>query len=97
MRNFRSLSLSLDLPKYLSLLISPNISWFGNEHRQLTAQSYNEEAYADMMEFLETHSLNDGDKFCADLMRQSSAHKTLALRILEVSVFCILKQQEEVN
>lgn len=52
-------------------------------------QSYNQEAYADMMQFLERHSLNDGDKFCADLMRESSRHKSLALRILEVrSAYC---------
>ncbi|KAL0398826.1 UNVERIFIED_CONTAM: Chaperonin-like RBCX protein 1, chloroplastic [Sesamum radiatum] len=55
----------------------------------LTEQSYNREAYADMMQFLERHSLNDGDKFCADLMRESSRHKSLALRILEVrSAYC---------
>jgi len=41
------------------------------------------------MEFLNRHSLNDGDKFCADLMRESSRHKALALRILEVrSAYC---------
>ncbi|CAK9183630.1 unnamed protein product [Ilex paraguariensis] len=52
-------------------------------------QSYNPEAYEELMEFLGRHSLNDGDKFCADLMRESSRHKTLALRILEVrSAYC---------
>ncbi|KAI3456513.1 hypothetical protein Pfo_013176 [Paulownia fortunei] len=52
-------------------------------------ESYNPEAYADLMQFLERHSLNDGDKFCADLMRESSRHKSLALRILEVrSAYC---------
>ncbi|KMT04108.1 hypothetical protein BVRB_8g185580 [Beta vulgaris subsp. vulgaris] len=52
-------------------------------------QSYNPEAHADLMEFLDRHSLNDGDKFCADLMRESSKHKSLALRILEVrSAYC---------
>ncbi|KAH6826931.1 Chaperonin-like RbcX protein [Perilla frutescens var. hirtella] len=51
--------------------------------------SYNPEAYADMMKFLENHSVSDGDKFCADLMRESSNHKALALRILEVrSAYC---------
>ncbi|KAL8461524.1 hypothetical protein ACS0TY_032853 [Phlomoides rotata] len=56
-------------------------------HAQL--QSYNPEAYADLMQFLETHSLDDGDKFCADLMRESSHHKSFALRILEVrSAYC---------
>ncbi|MBA0778383.1 hypothetical protein Gotri_006252 [Gossypium trilobum] len=42
-------------------------------------QSYNPEAYKDLMEFLNTHSLNDGDKFCASLMRESSRHKTLEM------------------
>ncbi|XVE51062.1 hypothetical protein DITRI_Ditri02bG0008400 [Diplodiscus trichospermus] len=52
-------------------------------------ESYNPEAYEELMEFLETHSLNDGDKFCASLMRESSRHKNLALRILEVrSAYC---------
>lgn len=38
---------------------------------------------------MEKHSLNDGDKFCAALMRESSRHKTLAMRILEVrSAYC---------
>ncbi|KAH9749653.1 Chaperonin-like RBCX protein 1 [Citrus sinensis] len=59
--------------------------------RIITAQlqSYNPEAYKELMEFLERHPLNDGDKFCADLMRESSRHKGLALRILEVrSAYC---------
>lgn len=43
----------------------------------LTEQSYNTEAHKEMMEFMETHSLNDGDKFCAALMRESSRHKSL--------------------
>ncbi|XP_022716148.1 chaperonin-like RBCX protein 1, chloroplastic [Durio zibethinus] len=52
-------------------------------------QSYNPEAYKELMEFLNTHSLNDGDKFCASLMRESSRHKSLALRILEVrAAYC---------
>ncbi|CAI9086832.1 OLC1v1020753C1 [Oldenlandia corymbosa var. corymbosa] len=52
-------------------------------------QSYNPEAYEELMEFLGTHPLNDGDKFCADLMRESARHKSLALRILEVrSAYC---------
>ncbi|XP_059437758.1 chaperonin-like RBCX protein 1, chloroplastic [Corylus avellana] len=52
-------------------------------------QSYNPEAYEELMEFLNRHSLNDGDKFCANLMRESSRHKALALRILEVrSAYC---------
>ncbi|XP_021766839.1 chaperonin-like RBCX protein 1, chloroplastic [Chenopodium quinoa] len=52
-------------------------------------ESYNPEAYKDLMEFLDRHSLKDGDKFCADLMRESPMHKSLALRILEVrSAYC---------
>ncbi|XP_062088287.1 chaperonin-like RBCX protein 1, chloroplastic [Humulus lupulus] len=52
-------------------------------------QSYNPEAYEELMEFMGRHSLNDGDKFCASLMRESSRHKGLALRILEVrSAYC---------
>ncbi|XP_009788252.1 chaperonin-like RBCX protein 1, chloroplastic [Nicotiana sylvestris] len=52
-------------------------------------QSYNPEAYEELREFLDSHPLNDGDKFCADLMRESPRHKNLALRILEVrSAYC---------
>ncbi|KAK9031414.1 hypothetical protein V6N11_032796 [Hibiscus sabdariffa] len=52
-------------------------------------EDYNPEAYKDLMEFLETHSLNDGDEFIASLMRESSSHKALALRILTVrSAYC---------
>ncbi|KAK4284331.1 hypothetical protein QN277_001180 [Acacia crassicarpa] len=52
-------------------------------------ESYNHEAYEELMEFLSRHSLNDGDKFCASMMRESSRHKNLALRILEVrSAYC---------
>lgn len=52
-------------------------------------ESYNTEAYKELREFMEHNSLNDGDKFCATLMRQSSRHQTLALRILEVrSAYC---------
>ncbi|KAF2304905.1 hypothetical protein GH714_000435 [Hevea brasiliensis] len=39
-------------------------------------QSYNPEAYQELMEFLGRHSLNDGDKFCASLMRESSRHQS---------------------
>lgn len=45
----------------------------------LTEQSYNLEAYKELMEFLDRHSVNDGDKFCAALMRESSRHKTLGI------------------
>ncbi|KAL3521921.1 hypothetical protein ACH5RR_014755 [Cinchona calisaya] len=52
-------------------------------------QSYNPEAYEELMEFMGRHSLNDGDKFCANLMRESPRHKSLAMRILEVrSAYC---------
>ncbi|KAJ9169167.1 hypothetical protein P3X46_020628 [Hevea brasiliensis] len=52
-------------------------------------QSYNREAYQELMEFLKSHSLKDGDKFCASMMRESSRHQSLALRILEVrSAYC---------
>ncbi|KAM6585668.1 hypothetical protein CsatB_012670 [Cannabis sativa] len=52
-------------------------------------QSYNPEAYKELMEFMDKHSLNDGDKFCASLMRESPRHKGLAMRILEVrSAYC---------
>lgn len=52
-------------------------------------ESYNPEAHKDLMEFLARHSLNNGDEFCASLMRESSKHKSLALRILEVrSAYC---------
>ncbi|GAV86556.1 RcbX domain-containing protein [Cephalotus follicularis] len=52
-------------------------------------ESYNTEAYEELMEFMSRHSLNDGDKFCASLLRESSRHKSLALRILEVrSAYC---------
>ncbi|KAJ8637785.1 hypothetical protein MRB53_012052 [Persea americana] len=52
-------------------------------------ESYNPEAYEELMEFISRHSLNDGNKFCANLMRESPRHQTLALRILEVrSAYC---------
>jgi hypothetical protein len=43
----------------------------------LLLQDYNEEAYADLMKFLDTVSLKDGDKFCAALLRESARHKNL--------------------
>ncbi|KAE9594701.1 putative chaperonin-like RbcX [Lupinus albus] len=56
---------------------------------QLEVESYNPEAYQELMEFLSKHSLDDGDKFCATMMRESPRHKSLALRILEVrSAYC---------
>ncbi|CAL9765491.1 unnamed protein product [Musa acuminata subsp. burmannicoides] len=47
-------------------------------------ESYNPEAYQELMEFINHNSLNDGDMFCRRLMRESPRHKSLALRILEV-------------
>ncbi|KAL0927022.1 hypothetical protein M5K25_001174 [Dendrobium thyrsiflorum] len=47
-------------------------------------QSYNREAYEELMEFVSRNSLNDGDQFCRRLMRESPRHKGLALRIMEV-------------
>ena len=46
---------------------------------KLPEQSYNTEAYEELMEFLSRNSLNDGDKFCADLMRESSRHQALGM------------------
>ena len=51
------------------------------ENCYLAEQSYNPEAYEELMEFLGRHSLNDGDKFCSDLMRESSRHKALGMNI----------------
>uniref|UniRef100_A0A7N0RFN5 Chaperonin-like protein n=1 Tax=Kalanchoe fedtschenkoi TaxID=63787 RepID=A0A7N0RFN5_KALFE len=52
-------------------------------------KSHSAEAHKELMEFVDRNSLNDGDKFCADLMRESPRHKALALRILEVrSSYC---------
>lgn len=47
-------------------------------------ESYNPEAYGELMEFVSRNSLNDGDGFCCRLLRESRRHKALALRILEV-------------
>ncbi|XP_058080916.1 chaperonin-like RBCX protein 1, chloroplastic isoform X1 [Magnolia sinica] len=52
-------------------------------------QSYNPEAYEELMEFTSRNSLSDGDKYCANLMRESPRLQTIALRILEVrSAYC---------
>jgi hypothetical protein len=40
-------------------------------------QSYNPEAYVELMEFVAKHPLDDGDKFCASMFRESSRHKNL--------------------
>lgn len=55
----------------------------------LVEQSYNPEAHVELMEFLDRHSLNDGDKFLASLMRESSRHKSLGkAQITSFSVDC---------
>ncbi|KAL3654550.1 serine palmitoyltransferase component [Castilleja foliolosa] len=51
----------------------------GKKNRTLR-KSYNPEAYEDLTRFVETHSLEDGDKFCADLMHESPRHKSLEVR-----------------
>ncbi|PIA36768.1 hypothetical protein AQUCO_03200028v1 [Aquilegia coerulea] len=43
-------------------------------------ESYNPEAYKELMEFLDRNSVNDGDQFCANLMRESSRHQGLVAR-----------------
>ncbi|KAI5074040.1 hypothetical protein GOP47_0012053 [Adiantum capillus-veneris] len=47
-------------------------------------EDYNPEAYKELREFVDRTPLNDGDKFCATLMRESPRQKGLAMRILEV-------------
>ncbi|KAH7437647.1 hypothetical protein KP509_05G082800 [Ceratopteris richardii] len=47
-------------------------------------EDYNPEGYKELREFVDRTPLKDGDKFCAALMRESSRHKGLAMRILEV-------------
>ncbi|XP_048438388.1 chaperonin-like RBCX protein 1, chloroplastic [Pyrus x bretschneideri] len=49
-------------------------------------ESYNTEAYEELMEFLSRNSLNDGDQFCANLTRESSGHKGLGKRPFVVQV-----------
>lgn len=36
---------------------------------------------------MEKHSLNDGDKFCAALMRESSRHKTLGMVFIPDQIY----------
>lgn len=43
----------------------------------ISVQDYNKEAYVDLMEFVEKVPLKDGDKFCAELMRESFRHRNL--------------------
>lgn len=45
-------------------------------------QSYNPEAYKELMEFVGRQSLNDGDQFCASMMRESSRHQSLGMHVV---------------
>uniref|UniRef100_A0A7N2LT49 Uncharacterized protein n=1 Tax=Quercus lobata TaxID=97700 RepID=A0A7N2LT49_QUELO len=66
-----------------------NLYWINSSFNScLPEQSYNTEAYKELMEFMDRHSLNDGDKFCASLMRESSRHKGLGT--LMINLFSIL-------
>lgn len=56
------------------------------DNSYLLEQSYNPEAYEELMEFLSRHSLSDGDKFCSDLMRESSRHKGLGMPLISQNV-----------
>ncbi|KAK3188449.1 hypothetical protein Dsin_028010 [Dipteronia sinensis] len=49
-------------------------------------EDYNKEAYEELTEFLSKNSLNDGDKFCADLMRESPRHKGLGMPSTDVQM-----------
>uniref|UniRef100_A0A0D9X7Z8 Uncharacterized protein n=1 Tax=Leersia perrieri TaxID=77586 RepID=A0A0D9X7Z8_9ORYZ len=42
-------------------------------------QSYNREAYGELMEFVSRNSLNDADTFCKKLIRESPRHKQLGI------------------
>ncbi|CAM8998282.1 unnamed protein product [Rhodiola kirilowii] len=58
-------------------------------------ESYNTEAHKELMEFVDRNSLNDGDKFCADLMRESPRHKTLGIVLYQIlpdnkSTYCLV-------
>ncbi|XP_057433417.1 chaperonin-like RBCX protein 1, chloroplastic isoform X2 [Lotus japonicus] len=69
---------------------SPEAKAANNLHNFFTyTASYNPEAYEELMDFVGRHPLDDGDKFCATMFRESSRHKNLALRIMEVrSAYC---------
>ncbi|KAI3983881.1 hypothetical protein MKX01_011589, partial [Papaver californicum] len=57
---------------------------------------YNYEGHVELMDFVHSNSLNDGDEFRANILRVSSRHKVLAMHILEVrSAYC--KQYFEWN
>lgn len=67
-----------------------------SDYSYLTEQSYNPEAHVELMEFLERNSLNDGDEFCATLMRESPRHKSLGTHTYRSHNYCEeLEQKEE--
>ncbi|KAK1273480.1 hypothetical protein QJS04_geneDACA022313 [Acorus gramineus] len=47
-------------------------------------ESYNPEAHEDLKEFMSRNSLNDGDNFCRNLMRESPNHKALGASFVDV-------------
>lgn len=58
---------------HLSLTFSTKLS----ANNYFPEQSYNPEAYEELMDFVGRHPLDDGDKFCATMFRESSRHKNL--------------------
>ncbi|KAG0616412.1 hypothetical protein M758_5G113200 [Ceratodon purpureus] len=52
-------------------------------------EDYNKEAYVDLMDFLEKTPLKDGDKFIAQLMRESFRHKNLGKWEFSVPLFIL--------
>ncbi|KAK4772784.1 hypothetical protein SAY86_014559 [Trapa natans] len=55
-------------------------------------ESYNKEAYEELNAFLSEHSLNDGDEFCASLMRESPRHKALGIRYFNFDIVSYLRK-----
>ncbi|XP_058080917.1 chaperonin-like RBCX protein 1, chloroplastic isoform X2 [Magnolia sinica] len=51
-------------------------------------QSYNPEAYEELMEFTSRNSLSDGDKYCANLMRESPRLQTIVLKKMTFALIC---------
>lgn len=59
-----------------------------NEIWVMSEQDYNPETYEELMQFADSHSLNEGDKFCA---QQSPSHQRLGLlRLLFISLLIYL-------
>lgn len=81
----RIVTAQLEVPPFLAAEVSSVlfislwlfICMISSVNNYFPEQSYSPEAYEELMEFLSRHSLNDGDKFCAELMRESSRHKGL--------------------